>query len=89
MNQPEVALLDQVEQRQSTIDVTTGDLDDQPQIALDHAVSCRLVAILNLTCKLLFLVGGEQRRDADFGKVQASGIVRSDSNGVTFTRVIV
>ena len=38
-DQPEVALLDQVEQRQAAAHVLLGDRDDQPQVGLDQALA--------------------------------------------------
>ncbi len=75
MDQPEVALLDQVEQRQATVDVTPCDLDDQPQIALDHAVARRFITLLYAARELLFFRGGQQLGNADVVQVQAGRVM--------------
>jgi hypothetical protein len=45
VHQAKVAFLDQVEQVESAVGVALGDVDHQPQIALDHALARRKVAL--------------------------------------------
>jgi hypothetical protein len=45
VDQAEVALLDQVEQRHAAIEVMLGDVHHQAQVVLDHLLSRRLVAL--------------------------------------------
>ena len=51
LHQADVALVDQVEQRQAVILVIAGDFDDQAQVGLDHLFAGFFVA--------LFDAGGE------------------------------
>jgi hypothetical protein len=45
-DETEVALFDQVQQRQITVELTPRDLDHQPQVAFDHPLTCGLTAFL-------------------------------------------
>ena len=73
-NQAEVALLDQIEQRETTVDVTPSDLHDQAQVALDHAFAPGRIALLRQTREVHFLFGSEQGRETDFVEVKLSGV---------------
>jgi hypothetical protein len=58
VDQTEVALLHQIEQGQPAVGVVLGDVDHQPQIALDHGLA-RLEIPLNGTPRQLnFLFRG-------------------------------
>jgi hypothetical protein len=59
MNQPQIAFLDEIQERQSAIDIATRDLHDQTEIAFDHAMPGGLVAFPDAACKLHFLGCGE------------------------------
>ncbi|MNP15642.1 hypothetical protein D3C76_1080090 [compost metagenome] len=73
-DQPQVALLDQVEQRQAAVHVTTGNFDNQAQVAFDHALAAGGVAFLRQARKMHFLLRRQQRREADFVEVQLGSI---------------
>ena len=59
-DQPEHALLDQVEEGEALVAVVLGDRDDEPQVRLDHAALGRHVAPLDALGEL-DLVGGRQQ----------------------------
>ena len=60
-DQPDHALLDQVEQREAVPLVALRDRDDEPQVRVDHPVLRRLVAALDLLRELDLLRSGEER----------------------------
>jgi hypothetical protein len=74
-DQAQVAFLDQVEKRQATVHVAPCDLDDQPQVALDHALPRTFVTLLRMAREIDFLLGREQRRSADLAQVEACRVV--------------
>ena len=69
MNQSQVALFNQVEQRQTTIDVTPRNPDHQAKIAFDHALPCGFVAVTRLSRKGFFFIRTEERRDPNLVEV--------------------
>jgi hypothetical protein len=73
-DQPEVALLDQVEQRQARARVHLGDRDDEAQVALDEVALGPLVAGVLAAGQLRFLLAGQQRSVADLAHVGAQQI---------------
>ncbi|MNH17647.1 hypothetical protein D3C79_773310 [compost metagenome] len=75
-DQPQVALLDQVEQRQAAVHVTTGNFYNQAQVAFDHALAAGGVALLRQTRKVHFLFRRKQRRESDLVEIQLGGIER-------------
>jgi hypothetical protein len=70
-DQPEVALLDEVRQRQPPIEVPAGHLDHQAQIGLDEALLGLLVTRLHAPAQGQLLVAREQRNAADLAEVDA------------------
>ena len=60
MDQTQITLFHQVQQRQTAIGVAASNLDYQAQIALDHFCPGFLAAFLCQTGIHLLLVGGEQ-----------------------------
>jgi hypothetical protein len=82
VNQPEVALLHQVEQGQTAIGVVLGNVDHQPQVALDHGLPRFEIALHGTPRQGQFLFRGEQRRLADFVEIQLGHIdLRLVENG--------
>ena len=69
-DQPERALLDQVEQRQTATDVALGDRNHQAQVRLDHVLLGGDVAALDALGKRDLLFGAQQRHAADRAQVQ-------------------
>jgi len=69
--QPQIALLDQVGQRQPAIEVTAGDLHDEAQVGLGHPLLGRLVAGPRAPRECLLLLAREQRDARDLGEVHA------------------
>src|SRR6185295_1743770 len=78
--EPQVAFLDQVTQRQSAIQVTPRHLDDEPQVGLDYALLGRFVAGLDASGELRFIFAGQQRDVAYLaqvdGEVGSTGVAR-------------
>jgi hypothetical protein len=74
-DQAQVAFLDQVEKRQAAVHITPCNLDDQPQVALDHALPRAFVTLLRMAREIDFLLGREQRRSADLAQVEACRVV--------------
>jgi hypothetical protein len=74
MNEPEIAFLDQVQKWQAAIDIAARDLDDESQIALDHAVAGRLIAFLDAAGEFDLLGGRQEWRYADLVQIQAGWI---------------
>ncbi|MNQ92787.1 hypothetical protein D3C85_1082220 [compost metagenome] len=56
-DQAEVALFDQVQQRQPTIDVASGDFHHQSQVAFNHAFAPGRIATLRQARKMNFFFG--------------------------------
>ena len=60
-DQAQVALLDQVQKGQPTIDVASGDFHHQAQVAFNHALTPGRITLLRQTRKMDFFFGGQQR----------------------------
>src|SRR5690606_31854642 len=73
-DQPEIAFLDQIEQRQAAVHVAPGDLHHQAQIALDHALARGGIALLRAGRVVHLLRRRQQRGKADLLEIQAGGI---------------
>src|SRR5262249_59635405 len=78
--QAEVALLDEVWQRQPAIEIAPRDLHDQAQVRFDHSLLGRLVAGAHTARELVLLLPREQRdardlREAD-AEACAAGLAR-------------
>ena len=76
-DEPEVALLDQVEQRQPAIQVTARNLHHEAQIAFDHLVARQRVALLNLARQRLLLIGVQQLGAADLRKIHLGRVAEA------------
>jgi hypothetical protein len=66
-DEPQRPLLDEIGEREPMVLalVALGDVDDEPQIGLDHALLGREVAALDGTGEPELVRGGEQRRARD------------------------
>ncbi len=73
-DQAEVALLDQVEQRNAGIREVAGDRHDQPQVRLDQTSFGRLVAHVLAARELSLLAWSQQPAVADLADVQLQRI---------------
>ncbi len=73
----EVALFDQIEQGQPAVDVATGDLHHQAQVALDHPLAPGFFAAPRHAGEMHFLLRGQQRREADFVQIKLRGVERT------------
>ena len=69
-DQPERALLDQIQERQAAPDVALGDRHDQAQVGLDHVLLGGDVAALDALGQRDLLLGAQQRHAADRAQVQ-------------------
>ena len=74
-DQPEVALLDQVEQRHAGLRVVARDRHHQPQVALDQLALRGLVALVLPAGELALLGGREQPAVADLADVELQRIL--------------
>ena len=74
MNQPEVALLDQVKKRDTAVGIVLGDVHHQPEIVLDHLLTLLESASLGETGDAQLFVFGEERVVTDVVEVQLSHI---------------
>ena len=75
-DQPQVALLDQVEQGQAAVDIAPGDLHHQAQVAFDHAPTPSRIAPLREPREVDLLLGSQQWGKTDFVEVELGGIQR-------------
>ena len=64
-DEPDRALLDQVEEREALVAVALRDRDDEAEVRLDHRLLRRVVAALDPLGELDLLGGGEERHLAD------------------------
>ena len=67
VEQPDIALLDQVEQGQAAPQVPPRDADDEPEIGLDELALGLGIAVLDAAGEILLLLAGEQ---LDLGDVR-------------------
>jgi hypothetical protein len=70
VDQSEVALLDQVVERNTPMLVVLGDADDEAQVGLDHVLACDEVAGTGSARQHQFLGRGQQRRGADLVEIE-------------------
>ena len=75
MNQAEVTFLDQIEQRNAAVEVVLGDIDDEPQVVLDHLLARDELAAACPTRPFELLFGRKQRLGADFVEVVLGDVV--------------
>ena len=74
VNQAEVALFHQVEQGKPAVGVVLGDVDHQPQVALDHVLPRLEIALHGAPRQRNFLLGRQQRRLADFVEIELGDV---------------
>ena len=75
VDEPEIALLDEVGERQTAIEVVLGDADHEPQIVLDHLLARVEVAVARGACVLQLLLRRQQRGLPDFVQVDLRDVV--------------
>src|SRR5690606_12619112 len=85
-DQTEVALLDQVQQREPTSHVALGDADHEPQVRADEALERLDVALLDALGQLHLFLRREQRRLRDVAEVETDRIGRQ--SGVVLQQLI-
>ncbi len=69
VDEAEIALLDQVGQREAAVDVVLGDADDEPQVALDHRLPRGEVAGARRARQRELFLGRQQRVATDVVEV--------------------
>src|SRR5439155_3241119 len=75
-DEPERALLDQVEERKAAAEIRLRDRDDESQVRLDHVLLRGHVATLDPLRERDLLVRSEQRHLSDLTEVEAQGVER-------------
>src|SRR5213082_3741785 len=83
-HQADVALRNQIEQRQSKIRIIVRDLNDQTQIRTNHQGASFLVAALNFSGELNLLLWSEQRNLPDLAQVNFYSSIAIFSSHKTF-----
>jgi hypothetical protein len=75
VDQAQVALLDQVVERQSAMQVMPGDAHHQAQVGLDHVLAGMEIAGMGGTRQLDFLGRRQQRRGADLVQINLGDVL--------------
>ena len=75
-DEPERALLDEVEERQALVAVVLRDRDDETEIRLDHALLRLHVAALDALGELHLLRGGQELMPAGLAEEELQGVGR-------------
>ncbi len=75
VDQAEIALLDQVEERDAAVEVMLGDIHDQAQVVLDHFLARREIAGAHQTRRRQFVGRRQQRLGADFVQVELGDVL--------------
>ena len=73
LHQADVALADQIQQRQADALVIAGDFHDEPQVGLDHLFARLFVALFDARGQVNFLLRRQQFHLADFAQVKLDG----------------
>ena len=84
MDEPQVALLDQIRERQAAIEVMLGDADDQAQVVLDHLLPRVEIPSARRARAFELLAGREQRVLSDLVQIDLGDVVqevRADAVG--------
>jgi hypothetical protein len=69
MYESEIAFFDQIQQRQSAIEITPGYIDDESEVAFDHALPRRFVAKLCQSRDTLFVIRAQEWRDPNLVQI--------------------
>jgi hypothetical protein len=85
VNQAKVTLLDQVEKRQSAIEITPRNFHHEPQVAFYHALPRRLIALQCAPREVLFFIRSQEWRDANLAKIESRWIDRMRPKLVVMT----
>ena len=75
LHQTDVALADQIQQRQADALVVARDFHDEAEVGLDHLLARLLVALFDFCGQFDFLLRREQFHQADFAQVKLDGRV--------------
>ena len=59
VHEPEIAFFDQVQQRQTPIEISSGNPDHQAQIAFDHSLAGSFVTAQDTAAKKYFFLGSQ------------------------------
>ncbi len=82
LDEAEVALVDQVEEREAEAPVALRVGDDEAQVGLDEALERLLVARLDAAAQLLLLLGGERLELRDLADVGVQAVARRAERGL-------
>ena len=74
MDETQIALFDEIRQREAPMRVVARDADDEPQVALDHRLPRVEVAGPRRAGETQFLGGGQQRMLADIVQVELRNV---------------
>jgi hypothetical protein len=74
-HEADIALLDQIQQGETAVDVPLGDRDHQAEVGPNEELRCFLIVHLDALGKIDFLLVREERRLCDLAQVEADGIV--------------
>ena len=70
LDEADVALADQVEQREAEVFIIHRDFHDEPEVGLDHVIASLLVAAADALRERDLLVDGQKRRLADLLEIK-------------------
>ena len=74
MDQPEITFLDQIEQGNAPVQVMLGNVHDQAQVVLDHALAGGKIALAHQARGRQLLLRRQQRLGADFSQVELGDV---------------
>jgi len=74
LDQPKIALFDDIREWKPAMNVALADADDETQIGLDHLLASLLVSGHDPFAQLLFLLEGQECRAADLAEIAFKGI---------------
>ena len=69
-HQADIALADEIEQRETVILVAAGNGHDEAQVGLDHMLAGLFIAVADFQCQLQLFFGREEVSAADLVKIQ-------------------
>ena len=75
LHQPEIALLDEVEELHASADISLGDGDDEPEVGFAEALFRLFVALGHPLGEVLFLFGGQKRHLSDIFEIHLDRVV--------------
>ena len=80
--EPEVSLLDEVGERQATIGVAAGDVDDEAEIGADHVIAGLGIPLADRHRQFLLLVCRQKRRVVDLTEIGFERVLNGSRGGL-------